>query len=553
VADKIEGSFSDLDYPFIPSPLKKAQGQIEIAKNGCQLRWHEDDGIRDFDYRFVGKLSEAHLGAVRDLSCDFEYDSSVDIGCLRMLQARVASKTVASQLVKYKSLSGHQLDFDLSVATEGEKPIEISGSGRQTDEGIYKLNLIASDERKLLMAINGDQTFFTLRWDDKTIQGNLRQRPEDLLLNIESMKNLLPTPYEVSSLKPIFIQLEPFDLVGYHFAIRNQEQEVGSVHGSSLKEMKVELKSDRKTIEADFNLSLNDRSIELTSGSDRIQVAEGVRGRFRGLEFFKKGVNVGLKVCDGDMAAQFFGAELFKGLKNIGLKGVLQEGAFAGVLEAQDGVINNVHISHLKGDVTATAKDFCLRDLNLTDDAVKVGIKEIKGYEENGWNLSIPIVRIQNFRPGFLKIEGEEVSGEKPFAIRSGVLTNLALKNGDLKTLTGEATFYFTNSVKKETTLFDAPARILKDLGLDLAVITPTYGEILCEFKDGKAVFTDVRQTYSEGKRAQFFLSKEPSFINLKGELNINLSMKQDVVLKMAEPFVLKIRGTLQKPEYTLR
>ena len=60
---------------------------------------------------------------------------------------------------------------------------------------------------------------------------------------------------------------------------------------------------------------------------------------------------------------------------------------------------------------------------------------------------------------------------------------------------------------------------------------------------------------HSEGKRSQFYLASDdaPCFVDLEGHLRVDVKMKQNVVLNFTEPFILTVRGTLDKPKYGLQ
>jgi hypothetical protein len=92
----------------------------------------------------------------------------------------------------------------------------------------------------------------------------------------------------------------------------------------------------------------------------------------------------------------------------------------------------------------------------------------------------------------------------------------------------------------------------MKDLGLDLDLFTPVMGEIRVALKEGKLFFTEMQNTFSEGKRSEFSLANEPSFIDLNGRLFLNFRMRQNAALKLAEPFMISVRGTWEKPKYSL-
>ena len=71
---------------------------------------------------------------------------------------------------------------------------------------------------------------------------------------------------------------------------------------------------------------------------------------------------------------------------------------------------------------------------------------------------------------------------------------------------------------------------------------------------DGKVYLTELSDSHSEGKRSKFYLSSsEPSYIDLGGAVNINIKMKQYVLLKVTEPFTLSIGGTFEDIRYSLK
>ena len=131
-------------------------------------------------------------------------------------------------------------------------------------------------------------------------------------------------------------------------------------------------------------------------------------------------------------------------------------------------------------------------------------------------------------------------------------MTDLHGQLGDLKSLQGFGSFNFSQRVKKESSLFDIPLTFLKDLGLDLDLFTPVMGEARLHLNEGKIFLTQLENAFSEGKRSEFYLAEEPSFIDLNGKLFLNFRMKQNVVLKLVEPFLISVRGTFEKPKYSV-
>lgn len=96
---------------------------------------------------------------------------------------------------------------------------------------------------------------------------------------------------------------------------------------------------------------------------------------------------------------------------------------------------------------------------------------------------------------------------------------------------------------------------MIKNLGLDPGLLTPISGEVDFEFQQGKCVITKLKNVRSEGGRSEFYLPSAPmtSYLDLNGNVFVDLKMKQNVVLNLTEPFTLSIRGTFKEPRYSLR
>jgi hypothetical protein len=95
---------------------------------------------------------------------------------------------------------------------------------------------------------------------------------------------------------------------------------------------------------------------------------------------------------------------------------------------------------------------------------------------------------------------------------------------------------------------------LLKDLGLDPGLLTPVSGELSCELFDGKWRITELKNTYSEERRSQFYLHpEEESYMDMDGNLHVNIKVKQETTLKIAEPFTFIVRGNVEKPRYFLK
>ena len=134
-------------------------------------------------------------------------------------------------------------------------------------------------------------------------------------------------------------------------------------------------------------------------------------------------------------------------------------------------------------------------------------------------------------------------------------MSEIRCRIGDKSTLEGSGRLSFVNQFKKEASIFDVPFEMIKKVGLDPGLLTPIQGELEMELRGDKFYLLSLQNSFSEGNRAEFYLapSKDLSYIDLDGKVHIDLSMRQDVMLKITEPFTLTIRGTLDKPRYGLQ
>ncbi len=168
--------------------------------------------------------------------------------------------------------------------------------------------------------------------------------------------------------------------------------------------------------------------------------------------------------------------------------------------------------------------------------------------------MTIPQIVVQDFRPSLLKKIGRYQGQIKPLNIRDMSFHNIRGTLGDLKSFTGKGSLTFTNTFKSDYNILDIPFEILGRLGLDMGLLVPIRGHLDYFLSDGKVHLTELSDSHSEGKRSKFYLSSsESSFIDLDGSVNINIKMKQYVLLKVTEPFTLSIRGEFEDIRYSLK
>ncbi len=234
----------------------------------------------------------------------------------------------------------------------------------------------------------------------------------------------------------------------------------------------------------------------------------------------------------------------------------LEESQFIGYLKGKNFQLMGSMMETLLSEINIHPKHIELKNFNLSDCSGIFSMEEIQLTlgEKEKWELVIPELAITDFRPSLLKKIGQYPSRIKPLAIRDLHCYNIRGILGEGKSFAGKGEFNFINTFKRDYHILDIPFEILGRLGLDMGLLVPVRGDIEFIMVDGRIYFTNLKGSYSEGKRSQFFLSPiEHSYLDFEGNVNINIKMKQYVLLKVTEPFTLYIGGTLENPKYSLR
>lgn len=280
----------------------------------------------------------------------------------------------------------------------------------------------------------------------------------------------------------------------------------------------------------------------------------------------KANVLTGNVKIDAKLASPLFSKQIQEEIKSLKLgKGYELEGKlilwkegpdpfhFSGSLTGQEFSILGCQFQNLDAQTEITPNDIFLQSITVSDQAGTLKIKQVKVNQDGeDWKLDIPLIQLHDLKPSLMKKLGAPEKPLKPLVIRNLSLFNISGIIGKASTFKGNGHFNFTNAFKKESNLFDVPLEMLKKLGLDLGILTPVNGEIDLQMIGDKFYLTEMKNMYSEGKRSEFYLAPEPSssYVDWKGNLHLDFKMKQEVLLKITEPFILTVRGTLEKPRY---
>lgn len=239
------------------------------------------------------------------------------------------------------------------------------------------------------------------------------------------------------------------------------------------------------------------------------------------------------------------------------IKGDWKKSYFEGFLKGRDFDFLGYQFRTLLSSIRVDSDGTKITEMQVSDNAVSAKIPELKIHlqPDNVWWLNIPEIRIANLRPSLLQRRGQHYHQRlKPFHIKQMVIQDVQGNIADEKSLTGKGHLNFVNTFKKGYNLLDIPIEIISRLGLDMVLLVPIQGEMDYVIKNGKAVFTKLKNSFSESKRSHFYLwNKRESFVDFDGNIHIDIRMKQYVLFKITELFVLSINGTLEQPRFALK
>lgn len=300
-------------------------------------------------------------------------------------------------------------------------------------------------------------------------------------------------------------------------------------------------------------------------------IIHSIEGSFGGVEasFHSENINtlIGSARLNCTVLSQFVPsviAEAFDVLemgKGFELKGRLKieknVPSFSGLLAGKSLELFGFQFRTLLAQIDLSRDRVRIYDLKISDSAGMLKVDEIiaEGKGDDPWTLSIPYLAIYDLRPSLLQKPGEPIGPISPLVVREFKLTGLQGLLDESFTYTAKGQLRFINSYKREETVFDLPANVLSRIvGLDLELLIPVCGDLVFELKEGRFILNELTHAFSEGERSEFFLEMEPPpSIDLDGNLQICIKMKQFVLFKITESFIISIEGKLDDPKFHLR
>lgn len=227
---------------------------------------------------------------------------------------------------------------------------------------------------------------------------------------------------------------------------------------------------------------------------------------------------------------------------------------FEGLLGGQDFDLLGFEFKSLSSSITCSLEHFLIKDLKVSDLSGELAIDKIDISQNHlGYALNIPSIVLKGFKPSLLHKSNQGQVKHKPLIIEKLELENLTGNLSDLNTLRADGYFTFQKTPKKQASLLDIPVHLISKLGLDLTMLNPVEGKVVFKILDQKIFFNKLIEVYSHDRHCHFSLAKYPdlSYMDFDGNLNIKIKMKQYVLLKITEPFMISVQGHYKAPRYS--
>ncbi len=231
---------------------------------------------------------------------------------------------------------------------------------------------------------------------------------------------------------------------------------------------------------------------------------------------------------------------------------------FKGILSGKQIELFDFEFKNIMAQIEWDASHFHVSDLKVSDFAGVLKVDHIlaEGVGKNPWTISIPHILITELRPSLLQDVGRPPGKLSPLLVRELRIDDFKGFVEDSKTYTARGELYFINSYKREKSILELPSDFLSRIvGLDFDLMIPVCGTLFYELHDGFFHLTKLAESYSENKRSEFFLvyNEDSPKMDLDWNLNILIQMKQFVLFKFTEAFIISVTGKLDDPRLQLQ
>lgn len=258
---------------------------------------------------------------------------------------------------------------------------------------------------------------------------------------------------------------------------------------------------------------------------------------------------------------QKIGADvLFEGKIAISKKTELPHKCIGGI-EAHHFAYKGYQFNQLNAHLDYKTHSIRMTDVAVQDQAGSLTVPEIAltAMKDETWWMHIPKAQIKKMRPSLLQEVGKPPqTGPVKALVFNGIeVASLRGKLEDSASWLGTGTLKFSNPPRMnlQHTILALPHEIIMRLGLNPTVLTPVTGTIFFDISGQKVNFRKFKDVYSESKGSKFYLAggPSPSCVDFDGNLNVNIRMKQyNLLFKLAELFIVSIKGNIHKPVYSL-
>ena len=317
-------------------------------------------------------------------------------------------------------------------------------------------------------------------------------------------------------------------------------------------------------------------AIDFHKSSEKVFDIDKVKGTFMGMEFNLLQDRVwadplrirlvGDVAIDGEKLPPIFNQWISFG-KGYSISGHFsflrkspQDFYVSGALIGRDFDVGNVTLGSMCADFTWIPSRCELKNIEIKDWAGAFFCEEATlSKQSEDWFFHIPSARLTRFkleRVRHKKLQEIKKRKRDSLLVQSWELHHFMGKFNDQSTYKGVGSFLFSNAPRKGfvDNILQIPSDIIARIGLDLTLLVPVRGKVNYEVSGPRIYLTKCEEVYSDKKRSRFFFSKKsPSWIDFKGNLNLNVKMKQyNLLMKFVELLTMNVRGTLGKPSYHL-
>lgn len=225
---------------------------------------------------------------------------------------------------------------------------------------------------------------------------------------------------------------------------------------------------------------------------------------------------------------------------------------FEGSLHGKNLKLQGIHCRNMAMQLLYEEGQLILKKMRFVDPAFDLDVQSCI-VQLDTLNILAEGITLTDFKPTLLKPTNGSKS-EDPFMIKEMVIPSLFVKVQNGLEIRGKGELYFINQEPKKKNILDLPWDILSVLGLDPSLLVPVCGQLEFTFDRNRILIDRLRRSYSDKNRSTFFLDpKAISYIGLDGALFIRIRMKQSVILRLAEPFVIAIDGNVSQPSFKLK